>query len=479
MFAQQYATLPELFGPEVPFKGTTRTIQDGDVVRDVIQWGAKQHWAYIPSNSTPTTVYITINACVYPNPDDTLRMDNKLALWRSSSLPTLTLSLSNSSAISLPDRTKNTYTSDLKYGFANMTIFLNSGTLFIAVEAPPHTLDWSKSESFDYQIGLSTSGPLHSYSRNRFIFLQSSDFSAALLTTGNLTSMEIPNYNIWVNPAMNPANPSISNDTDLFASNIQSALRHSWCAISQTPAKIKLGDADRSMTTRGPGRLPKQQFYVHELKPSTFYDVYLTLQANGTSGGTVWPVQRFRTKDSRRAPCGDYTYSLDSTCQVVYGLEFCDQVAYSVPSNTTKYNPTALAEYYDSLASAYYQNFSNSLQLVNCNASNDAVYSLISNCKQCAQAYKEWICAVTIPRCADLTNPSSVLVYRNSSRNPKIDEDLQPGPYKEVLPCGDLVENVAMTCPAALGFRVPLGKAFDLVYGARNKFNETITCNAP
>lgn len=442
---------------------TTTPIGDGQVLNDQLDWGQTSYWAYTPSNSTPATVYITLNTCTQPSPGSDLSNSSIAAIWQSPSLvPVLTLYGSNSSSVTLPNATASTDARTFQYGFANLTYTQNTGNLFFSVSAPARNSTWS-SLPWTYQIGLSTSGPMHralAGDQNRFLFLQDSDFSAALLTTGNLSSSEIPNYQIWINPSSQSA-PTGNN-----AASIQSSLKWSWCGISQSSALVTLNDADRSMTTRGPGGLPKEQFYVHDLVPSTYYDSYITLANNYTQGGTVWPVQMFRTRDN-------------TTCQVIYNLAFCTEVAYSVPSNSQLYNPVALGTFYDNLASSYYTNFSTSVQVTNCNATGDAVYSLVSTCEDCKDAYKDWICAVTIPRCADLTNQGSYLVYRNVSRNPAIDEALHPGPYKEVLPCADLVQSMTRKCPVSLGLRQPFGaEIFDAAYGQRSN-NATITCNAP
>lgn len=442
---------------------TTTPIGDGQVANDQLDWGQTAYWAYTPSNTSGTNVYVTLNLCSQPDAAPSLGNHSSTLLWSDTdNLPIMTSYASNDSSISLPNSTAFTDQADFQFGFANFTYLQSTANIYLAVTAPTYNQSWSNG-SFSYQIGLSTTQPLHraeAGDQNRFLFLQDTDFSAALLTTGNLTSMDLPEYQIWVNPsAQSAANGQVS-------ASIQDSLRWSWCGITTTAAQVTIEEADRSMTTRGPGGLPKEQFYVHDLVPSTVYDAYITVKNNYSSGGTVWPVQSFRTRDTRN-------------CQIIYNLDFCNEVAYSVPSNNTLYNPTALAGFYDQMAAGFYTNFSNSVQVTNCNASADAVYSLVSNCEDCREAYKDWICAVAVPRCADLTNPASFLVYRNSSRNPTIDTVLHPGPYKEVLPCGDLVHSVTRKCPIVLGLRAPHGDAaFYAAYGTRSN-NATITCNAP
>jgi len=182
-----------------------------------------------------------------------------------------------------------------------------------------------------------------------------------------------------------------------------------------------------------------------------------------------------------------------------------------VPSNPQKFPPAtgipALAAIYDENAAQYYQVFNYSLQQIPCNTSSSAQYSLARNCIDCANAYKQWLCAVTIPRCEDVGNNASWLQLRNvkqlfpngshftlletdprlpflnqvaynSSRNPIIDEQIKPGPYSELLPCDDLCYDLVQSCPASLGFGCPNpGKGLEMSYGTRTNIDGQLTCS--
>jgi len=69
----------------------------------------------------------------------------------------------------------------------------------------------------------------------------------------------------------------------------------------------------------------------------------------------------------------------------------------------------------------------------------------------------------------------------NSSRVPRIDVDIQPGAYLELLPCDDICYNLVASCPAALGFSCPKpGRGLEVAYGNRgvkNKINGGVRCN--
>lgn len=165
---------------------------------------------------------------------------------------------------------------------------------------------------------------------------------------------------------------------------------------------------------------------------------------------------------------------------------------------------SALAQLYDNYTSSMYQNFNYSLQQIPCDTASTAQYSLARNCTNCATDYKNWLCAVSIPRCDDFSSQEAYLqprnvaanfingsapdsnsndanatlrerLYANSSRNPLIDEQIQPGPYKELLPCEDLCYSLVQSCPAKLGFACPLpGLGLEVSYGKRS---DGLTCS--
>ena len=58
-----------------------------------------------------------------------------------------------------------------------------------------------------------------------------------------------------------------------------------------------------------------------------------------------------------------------------------------------------------------------------------------------------------------------------------IDTQIQPGPYKEVLPCQDLCWDIVQSCPASLGFSCPsAGRGLEVTYGQRSD-NGDVTCS--
>ena len=177
---------------------------------------------------------------------------------------------------------------------------------------------------------------------------------------------------------------------------------------------------------------------------------------------------------------------LDGNCQIPRNLSFCTSVNYAVPANPSVFaTPEALGTWYDNQAREYYQFFNYSLDQIPCNTTDTARYSLAVGCQDCANAYKSWLCAVTMPRCMDYSSPSredylvprniyqdfingsaapekrpsdpsQVVMASNGSRYSIIDQKVSPGPYKELLPCKQLCYGLVQSCPASLQFACPM-----------------------
>ena len=445
-------------------------------------------------------VYITVSTCLQPGALD----------GNDGEPPQLQVAISTSQSNQLPgpaNFAENRYNSAMVGGYS-MTFFETEDDVFIGVTAPNTT---KFNGIWNYQIAASIDAPYQSIVNDTNLFFIDADRASALLITNATTNASPGNeiYNEWmdITPPWGMFAHS-ENDKSILA------VRNSYCGLAnlaQIAANIS-GFQNLnavSMTNRGVDKKPKEQFYLTSLNASSSYYGFLAQQGNSTAsgaaviggGGTVWSYTRFNTKST-------------SNCALLYNLSFCNEVAYAVPTNPEKYPDAAgildLAALYDSNAAAYYKYFNYSLQQIPCNTTSTAQYSLARNCDDCAHAYKQWLCAVTIPRCEDYTNDAPYLKPRNvaqpfpngtvlfphherpqtqsaqllldtlatnSSRNPIIDQDIRPGPYKEVLPCVDLCYDLVQSCPASLGFGCPLpGKGLEDSYGMRNQ-SGFITCS--
>ncbi|KAL1879077.1 hypothetical protein VTK73DRAFT_7403 [Phialemonium thermophilum] len=447
------------------------------------------------------TVYISANTCEQPQPIDPSKTTENP--------PQLTLFVSTSFKNRSPGPLADPNTQHV-VEFTEGAVMYNltaSSDVYFGIHAP--NVSRSFSGTYNFQVATSTDGWFHSFDPDAEADLiwVDSDSQGALLITPNLTISTDPS----VTDALMQKEPYV-----MFAQNIQdrsiNGLRYSYCGLSNYAqiATTKNGKftnlVSTSMTRRGPGGLPKQQFYFSGLNSSSTYEGILArIGRSGQSGtdvpgggGHIFRAMNFTTKSDH------------GNCQIILNLPFCDQVAYSVPANPTKFaNATLLAQFYDSYASSMFDNFKKVLQQIPCEVPASQRYSLARNCTDCEAAYKTWLCSVTIPRCEDFSSTGAFLQPRNikqpfpngevldaeivasfpdekaytSSRNPRIDEVVQPGPYKEVLPCDDLCYNLVQSCHPAMQFSCPLpGKlGFNTSYGRRTEEDDDgqVTCNYP
>ena len=428
--------------------------------------------------TNPTTLYVTLSMCNQPTPASSNP---------NGAPPPLQLYISTKT--SNPNANNHEVAVPVNGGLGSYNV-TTSTDVYFGIVAP------SKSSGFkgmySYELTASTDKPYTSYIEDTGMVLVDSDTNSALLSSNS--SDNSTSFGIFVHDQQDPA---------------VWGLNYSFCGL-QNHAQIKgningsaTGDVDTGMMPLSLGK-PQQHFYVKTLNGSTaYYGMKVIVGDSGKSGtgvpgggGTVYKTVKFTTKS-------------DNNCAVIFNLSFCSDVAYAVPSNLhTQPNLTTLSSLYDAYAENLYQNFSKSLQQVACETTFSAQYSLARNCTDCSKAYKTWLCAVTIPRCDDYSNDALYLqpravgqnypngsaatdladpafsvsnktaLYTNSSRNPMIDLQIQPGPYKEILPCADICYEVVRSCPASLNFACPLkGHGLNYTYG----FNSTgtLSCNYP
>ncbi|EME48291.1 calcium channel-like protein [Dothistroma septosporum NZE10] len=479
--------------------------------------------AHLERRQDATTIYISANTCRQP-------------IWSGSGTqdipaPQLTLYVSNVAGNKKlgPDGVSQTeYPFD--GGFVNATIDAASGTWHMAVSAPELDSNFTGSWSYDLAVSIDD----YFYAANTtdpFLYLVDTDSNAALMVTDNLTQANpsSPEFQQWMN---------LSAPFTLFALNANftglMGLENSFCGLQtfvSNNSQIMSNKDDlegvsdhvqMGMITRGLGNKPKQQFYATGLNSSSQYRAFLAMDGNSTAsgngvvggGGKVWGTGV------------DFTTKSDGNCQLLFNLTFCNEVAYAAPSNPSNEaykNYSAFQEFYDNYTTTWYAPFNYTLAQIPCNTTSDAQYSLAKNCNHCAAAYKEWLCAVSIPRCEDFSNNATFLQPRNvaqpfynstslpddflsstyiamsdaptiqgttafiqtynssfatnRSRNANIDQYIMPGPYKEVLPCEDLCYSLMQSCPASMNFACPYpGRGLEASYGRRTGDGQ-VTCS--
>ncbi|POR33354.1 Calcium influx-promoting protein ehs1 [Tolypocladium paradoxum] len=454
-----------------------------------------------PSDKASKTLYLSANACLQPR---FAGSDDKI-----SSPPQLILSVSNSTEAGCQKLSKDPKDAGVRLFEEGAAMYsLNTtGDIYVGITAPNVSSDFQG--VYNFEVAASLTDYFHRYQKRDAAELlwMDSDSTSALLVTRNLTENKADIQRI-----MDQEPPY-----ELFVSNKDSTatdgLKHSACGLQHT-AQITANHLSNSnlnspvrtgMTLRGPGSFPKQQFYFVSLNASSSYTGILVKRSNVSAhekrqvgdfgpGSVVFEATEFQTVSG-------------TNCKVVTDLEFCNETQYAVPGNDNKFNSTALAKAYDDYAKKMYANFETVMMQIPCEASRTSRYSLARSCDDCKAAYKKWLCTVSMPRCEDFASsnqfalarnagqafpngtqlPDDVrialvaLPYSNASRNPFIDSEIQPGPYKEVLPCEDICYEVVQSCPSKIGFNCPRPglMSFAYGYGQRGKNGSTVSCNYP
>ncbi|PHH75035.1 hypothetical protein CDD82_4623 [Ophiocordyceps australis] len=445
------------------------------------------------------TIYVSANTCQQP-------IYTGQAKGRAPPAPQLMLRVSNSNEAACQSSVKD----GINFREGAVTLSYNAtDDTYIGIIAPNVTSEFQG--VYNFEVAVSLDDFFHRYeSRGGAELLwMDSDSTSALLVTRNLTEDADDVSRIM---AQQPP-------YELFVSNSESTatdgLRHSVCGLQNT-AQIFASSAGSGainspyktgLTLRGPGRLPKQQFLLVALNASSSYSGTLVKKANATN------VQK-RQQDERGGPgsilfqATDFQTVSGTNCKVVTDLEFCNEIQYAVPGNDQKFNNTALAKAYDDYAKSMYENFEKVMMQIQCEAGKTSLYSLARNCDDCRTAYKNWLCTVSIPRCENFGSSNPFAVKRNAaqafpngtmldeeernklepfvssqtSRNKFIDSEIQPGPYKEILPCEELCYEVVQSCPAAIQFNCPQSgtPGFEASYHGRERNGSTVVaCNYP
>lgn len=341
-------------------------------------------------------------------------------------------------------------------GLAQLAATSNETNLYLLLIAKDDPL---VNGSYSYELGISQNDLVFQWDDRTWLELLDSDDNSALFVTGNLTT-----------ESKNVSSTESNYKIHIFSDESQyyfNGLNKSWCAIKHATPLIPDEDVQYSFTSRGQGI--REQMYVQNLNSSTNYIAYVSQDYLGSAyGGSILSRLDFRTQEP-------------GVCQLLFNLTFCDRVAYSVPKSTSANINDAddLALIYDTYAQNLYTNFSFALQQVACDAEDDARYSPIVTCEDCAESYKEWLCGVTIPRCA--TTNRTGYIYRDigDSRNDFLNHQIvPPEPYYEVLPCIGMCHSIVRDCPPVFGFQCPTTNATILQsYAFYDGSQNYTTCN--
>ncbi|KAF8308581.1 hypothetical protein DL93DRAFT_2142285 [Clavulina sp. PMI_390] len=292
------------------------------------------------------------------------------------------------------------------------------------------------------------SAPLFGDSTSTQAIVFSPPFLDAPINEPSYPNYTLPNANLS-DASPPPAAPS---QTLLLyqTSNISSLVaefNQSFCGMPLIPGNVVATGKEltKSVVLRDSSGW-RTQFIIEGLTPSTNYTAFI-IEADGSS---VTQPLYFTTK------------STSFPCSLVHSLPYCPAVAYSVPlpppqSPSTTYFPGNLpSDIADPLVSSI-GNFSTSLLTFACGRD---IYSPLQSCADCQEAYREWACAVSLPRCAESPSnnptPAPALQASNSTGATRSSNIPPLGKqFTELLPCVETCYQVQRACPSFLGWQCP------------------------
>ncbi|CCE66279.1 hypothetical protein TPHA_0P01210 [Tetrapisispora phaffii CBS 4417] len=392
------------------------------------------------------------------------------------------------------------YVSAMVSTFSDTATDLNTtySTLYLALQVVDQETgvalvvngDSNSDDTWDYQIAVSEKDLYYQWDRKTWIEVMDTDYNSVLLSIGQFVT------------ATSAKSNSTSSDEEYVlyiytpeeAEKITANRNCSISAVKNGPhiissENVTESDVDLSLLDREDFQIFKLnvdaytsnnhgQYYITGLNSSTSYVGFLTQTITGSNGSSD-------ENSSGGLLYGNFTFSTkpDNTCSLVFGLNFCSGVAYSVPTpSELQGNKSAIVQIYDSIAESLYTNFTKALQIIPCDTELDARYSPLRTCDDCAASYLDWLCAVSIPRCTTTETPHFIYRNKNVNRNSYINEDIKPiRDYYEVLPCIDMCHSIVRDCPADFGFACPEpSNSNNLLFSSYNYYYEDfdyITCN--
>ncbi|KAG8924981.1 stretch-activated cation channel mid1 [Tulasnella sp. 418] len=224
-------------------------------------------------------------------------------------------------------------------------------------------------------------------------------------------------------------------------------LYRSACALRQqlqTPQGIGRVAANASLVLRDPEVGWRTEFIIQDLSPSTNYTVFIT-QGPKISG-----------------PLYFLTKSPNFPCTMVHALPYCPMVTYPVPLQPppfgSVYDRSNLPQAISSSILKSLENLSKTLSTFPCGRD---LYSPLRTCQNCFDAYRAWLCTVSLPRCTEgaTTIGSDVqrpLVSRPGSSPPRAAGFFPlTADYEELQPCIEGCNLVGRDCPPFLRWQCP------------------------
>ncbi len=428
--------------------GQTSTLQDWTPIQATI--GINNLLTYMfdvnytsPGLAHSYEVMVFISAAICEMPDSPVFNSTKNGL---SLYYTFEANMDNVSAMNRID-----FVNGYAEGLASSDGAEDHRVLYVTIK-PDECDSCTLNDTWTYELGLSQNDLVFQYDTNPIISVVDTDFNSAAFSAENLTFRNDSTYMVYLYNRTRYATLS--------------RLNQSWCAMANANEYLLQYPLESSAVVS-----EKRFFSVTSLQKSTNYTGVL-LQSFKTVdyGGSVYQLFNFSTKGSE-------------ACKVIYGLEFCDEVAYAAPAsrNFTNGEQTVeeLASVYDNYTKELYQQFDYALQQISCDAHMESRYSPIRTCDDCRYSYKQWLCSVTIPRCSSEEQEIYREYNASDGRNTFISDTIAPPlPYYEILPCISMCNAIVRDCPADFGFACPTRKDFlGVSYGVLSSETNNLTCN--
>lgn len=395
------------------------------------------------SSSYQIMVFISAAICQVPKTWDQNSPTNGLSLYY-----TFNQDITNISAMG-----KLEFANGYTEGIATTPITGNNTDLYITVK-PDECEHCTLNDTWTYQLGLSQSDLVFQYDNNAMVSVVDTDYDSVAFSAYNLTFANDSNYKLYLYNRTEYASLSILNE--------------SWCAVTNAEHDVMEFALNESAVVSD-----KKFFSVDNLLKSQDYTGVLVRSYDTAEyGGSVFHLFNFSTMGSE-------------ACKVIYGLEFCNEVSYAVPVSRNFSNDmqdvVALGKVYDQHVKDLFTQFEYALEQTACDAHLDSRYSPIRTCDDCRYSYKQWLCAISIPRCSS-ENGSYYKEYESSDgRNDFIREVIDPPlPYYEILPCIDTCDAIVRDCPADFKFACPTRSDFvGISYGLPDGDTENgaVSCN--
>lgn len=322
--------------------------------------------------------------------------------------------------------------------------------------------------TWNLTLTASTEGSPMSLQNQAGLSFADSDAQNALFTSFGYTTGNQPNLTLYVLPTLQ--DPISLATAEYFNSSLCSiaATFHTFNTTQDGPI-INSSETTRGLTKFNPDQ-QRLQFQVTDLQPGSNYTAWLVEYGQignpAQQSATIWPAVKFVTKTQRN-------------CRLVYDVDFCPQVAYSIPVSPTVTTEQALSIINDTV-SPNFNNFTATIDTFPCNSTQFGEFSPVQTCSDCKRQYQDWLCAVTMPRCVDplptnngtnqtaaVDDPTTlngigmeinpqllpyIINRNNNSRQGYIDSEdgLDAGTYGELLPCIYTCYFVSRSCPMPL-----------------------------